>query len=174
MDKAIARTKALELRKKEDNIKASNEVLEAIIKSKCLEKYNKIGIYYPIGKEINITDLLTIYPNKEFYFPKTTDVLEFIKCDSISNLIPGPFKTKEPSGIAASRDEIECFIIPCVAISFNKRRVGYGKGYYDKYLSGYKGYKIGVCYNSAYMDINTDEYDVKFDEIFLGWLAWTV
>lgn len=168
MEKAIARKKALDIRKNEDNIKASNEVLEAIIKSKSLDKYNKIGIYYPIGKEIDVTKLLSIYPTKEFYFPKTTDVLEFIKCNSLNELKPGPFKTMEPNGIVISRDEIECFIIPCVAIAFNKRRIGYGKGYYDKYLSGYKGYKIGVCYKNAYMDIDTDIYDVKFDEIFLG------
>ena len=168
MEKSIARKKALDVRKNEDNIKASNDVLEAIIKSKCLEKFNKIGIYYPIGKEINVTKLLDLFPDKSFYFPKTTDILEFIKCECLNELIPGPFKTMEPTGVITSRDEIQCFIIPCVAISFSKKRVGYGKGYYDKYLAKYKGYKIGVCYKSAYMDINTDDYDVEFDEIYLG------
>ena len=167
MDKKQARAYALGMRKNENIIIASNNVIEALIKSNILNDYKKIGIYYPIGNEINIMPLVDYYKDKEFYLPKTNDVLSFIKYDG--NLIDGPFKTKEPIGIPTKRDLIECFIIPCVALSNDLKRVGYGKGYYDRYLNDYKGLKIGICYTSASnLEIDMDSFDLKLDKIFLG------
>ncbi len=168
MNKVEARKKALELRKKENKIIASSNVIEALIKSNILNKFKRVGIYYPIGKEIDIMPLVKHYNNIEFYLPKTEEVLSFIKYDG--NLIDGPFHTKEPIGNPIERDLIECFIIPCVAISADLKRVGYGKGYYDKYLEGYKGLKIGICYkNASNLDIEMDSFDLSLDKIFLGW-----
>ena len=54
MDKIIARKFALNDRRTYDNIERSKRITEEIISSNILEKYHNIGIYYPIGKEINI------------------------------------------------------------------------------------------------------------------------
>ncbi len=167
MNKAEARILSLNLRKKENKIKASNNIIEALIKSNILNNFKKVGIYYPIGNEIDIMPLINYYKNIEFYLPKTEDEISFIKYDGL--LIDGPFKTKEPVGEIIKRDLIECFIIPCVAISKDLKRLGYGKGYYDRYLNDYKGLKIGICYkNSSYLDIEMDSFDVKLDKIFIG------
>lgn len=165
MTKNEARALALNLRKTKDNINASGKALDALISSKILEKYTNIGIYYPIGKEINITKLKDIYPNKNFYLPITKDVIYFAE---YKDLVDGPFKTKEPTGKEVKRDNIECFIIPCVAISYTNQRIGYGKGYYDRYLDGYKGYKIGIVYEDCYLDVDCDKYDVVLDMIIKG------
>ena len=167
MNKAEARILSLNLRKKENKIKASNNIIEALIKSNILNNFKKVGIYYPIGNEIDIMPLINYYKNIEFYLPKTEDEISFIKYDGL--LIDGPFKTKEPVGEIIKRDSIECFIIPCVAISKDLKRLGYGKGYYDRYLNDYKGLKIGICYNDvANLDIEMDSFDVKLDKIFIG------
>ena len=167
MDKSIARKYALDLRKKENIILASRNVIEALIKSNILNDFKRVGIYYPIGNEIDIMPLIDHFKNIEFYLPKTKEELSFIKYDG--NLIDGPFHTKEPIGIPIERDLIECFIIPCVAISADLKRVGYGKGYYDRYLEGYKGLKIGICYNNASnLEIEMDSFDLTLDKIFLG------
>lgn len=167
MNKAEARILSLNLRKKENKIKASNNIIEALIKSNILNNFKKVGIYYPIGNEIDIMPLVNYYKNIEFYLPKTEDEISFIKYDGL--LVDGPFKTKEPVGEIINRDLIECFIIPCVAISKDLKRLGYGKGYYDRYLNDYKGLKIGICYkNSSYLDIEMDSFDVKLDKIFIG------
>lgn len=167
MDKSIARKYALDLRKKENIILASRNVIEALIKSNILNDFKKVGIYFPIGNEIDVMPLVDYYENIEFYLPKTNEELSFIKYDG--NLIDGPFHTKEPIGVPIDRDLIECFIIPCVAISSESKRVGYGKGYHDRYLDGYKGLKIGVCYkNSSNLEIEMDSFDLSLDKIFLG------
>lgn len=167
MNKKEARIFALNLRKKENKNKASNIIIEALIKSNILNDFKRIGIYYPIGNEIDIMPLINHFKDIEFYLPKTEDEISFIKYDGI--LKDGPFKTKEPVGNIIKRDLIDCFIIPCVAISKDLKRLGYGKGYYDRYLNDYKGLKIGICYEDATnLDIEMDSFDVKLDKIFIG------
>ena len=166
--KTEARKIALGLIKNNDSNISSMIVIKKLIESKILEKYNNIGIYYPIGNEISIVPLVKYYKNKSFYLPITKDVLYFSKYSYNDELADGPFNTKEPKGSVVPRDEIDCFIIPCVGIS-SGRRIGYGKGYYDKYLEGYKGLKIGICYkNTSSLNSQTDEFDVKLDVIFVG------
>jgi len=167
MDKKSARKYALSIRKQLDNKIANEIALDKLIKS--ISKYNNIGIYYPIGNEIDIMNIVSLCKNKTFYLPITRDEIAFIKYKENDILIDGLFHTKEPKGEIVSRDKIDCFVIPCVAISKDNRRVGYGKGYYDRYLAGYNGYKIGItnseCNN---LDIDTDDFDVKLDEIIVG------
>lgn len=168
MKKSEARKLALASRKNADNIFISSEVVKRIVESNILDKYSNIGIYYPIGKEIDVTKLVSIYPNKSFYLPKTLEDIAFIKYSINDILIDGPFNTKEPEGDITLRDNIECFLVPCVAISGNKR-IGYGKGYYDRYLAGYKGYKIGICYNDvSNLDVDMDSFDLVLDEVITG------
>ncbi len=167
MDKEAARKKALKLRKNENKKIASALVIEAIIQSNILDQYVHIGIYYPIGNEMDIMPLLKHYADKKFYLPKTKQNLSFVQYQLGDSLIDGVFHTKEPLGEEVCRNKIECFIIPCVAISKEKSRIGYGKGYYDKYLEGYTGKKIGVCYKDCcYWDIVCDDFDVKLDMVF--------
>ncbi len=167
MDKNSARKKALKERLKLDNIKSSKIVIDNIVKSNVLNDYNNIGIYFPIGKEINIMELVKIYPNKNFYLPITKDEISFVKYDINTKLIKGPFNTFEPEGNIINRDLIDCFLIPCVAISNDNKRIGYGKGYYDRYLNNYNKLKIGICYKELVnLDIDMENHDLKLDLIF--------
>ena len=168
MDKKEARLYCLTKRKENDKEKAKEDVIKAIIESDILNAYDHIGIYYPIGDEINIMPLMSLYRSKSFYLPKTEEEISFIKYDLGQTLFKGPFHTLEPKGEVVKRDMIECFIIPCVAITKDNYRIGYGKGYYDRYLAGYKGKKIGITYSNTILDCNADSFDVLLDDIFVG------
>jgi len=173
MNKNEARKQALLARKNENKAISSEIALNSILKLDVLKKYKRIGLYYPIGKEIDLMKLLNEYPQKEFYLPITKEDIAFIRYNLNDELIDGPFNTKEPVGEIVDRDSIECFIIPCVAINKDMQRIGYGKGYYDRYLEGYKGYKIGVCYNNSIgLDVKCDEFDIVLDYVITGWLKW--
>ena len=171
MNKEEVRRIALSLRKQKDHKAISSKVVNYIISSKILEKYNNIGIYYPIKNEIDITPLVKYYGKKNFYLPKTRDEISFSSYRDGDILALGPFNTKEPITNDVNRDLIECFIVPCVAIS-NKKRIGYGKGYYDKYLKGYDGTVIGIVYEDAIFDCKMEDYDNVLDIIIVGWYIW--
>ena len=61
-------------------------------------------------------------------------------------------------------------IVPALAISKNNSRVGYGKGYYDRYIKDHKiKYKLGVIYDFQEVDeIETTPLDQKLDEYIKG------
>ena len=60
MTKDKARKEALEKRKNVNKALSSNEIINKIIESNILDEFNNIGIYYPIGNEIDIMKLINI------------------------------------------------------------------------------------------------------------------
>jgi 5-formyltetrahydrofolate cyclo-ligase len=56
-------------------------------------------------------------------------------------------------------------VVPGVAFDQNGYRLGYGGGYYDRFLSGYTGFKIGICYEEFLMDIPVEKHDERVDLI---------
>ena len=58
--------------------------------------------------------------------------------------------------------------MPALAISKNLTRIGYGKGYYDKYLVKNKVlYKVGVIYKLQELDyLKPEPHDISLDYYF--------
>ncbi len=166
MIKEDARKYALALRKKLSVEEATATTLFKIKREKWLEHVEKVAIYYPIQHEINLLELLKLYPQVEFYLPKTNRPLQFIPYHMNDLLVEGPYHIMEPVGIPVPILSLDIIFIPCVAISRDKKRLGYGKGYYDQALKDYEGLKIGVCYEAlTELDISMSDDDLTLDEI---------
>lgn len=57
-------------------------------------------------------------------------------------------------------------IVPALAFDLNGYRVGYGKGYYDRFLKKYKCKTVGFCYEMDLVkSINKNQYDLPVDLI---------
>ena len=74
----------------------------------------------------------------------------FCQISSMEDLAPGTFGVLEPDPeklpvLRDFRDSV-C-ILPGLAFDLQGYRLGYGKGYYDRFLSKYRGVNIGACYN---------------------------
>ena len=169
MDKIEVRKNILEKRKSLYDV--SNDLIKKLIDSKILDNCNNIGIYYPLPYEVNVLPLLKYYKDKCFCFPKTigNDIL-FYKENDLKNFLKGKFNVMEPkSSDLVNSDKIDAFIIPCVGIDSFNRRIGYGKGYYDRYLQNYKGLKIALINKELYLDFKVcDDFDIKIDKVFVG------
>lgn len=90
----------------------------------------------------------------------------FPAISSLSELVKSRFGVDEPVG----GDEIIRFddtvcIVP--ALRFDRRgyRLGWGGGFYDRFLPRYNGFSIGICYEENCGDVPTDEYDVPVDTV---------
>lgn len=83
--------------------------------------------------------------------PGTRD-MAFFYINSLEELNPGAFGVLEPEEDEQKRvvdfRESIC-IVPAFCFDNTGYRLGYGKGYYDRFLSGYSGIKIGICYSSG-------------------------
>ena len=155
-----------ELLIKRDTLRdVSLSIVKDIVESNILDKFNIIGIYYPLKGEINLLSLLDKYKDKVFCFPKTSDEITFYAENDLSNFSEAKFHVMEPNSKAfVERDRIECFLIPCVGITKDRQRIGYGKGYYDRYLEGYEGLKIGIIYK----ELNNIDFKCDSDDLTLA------
>lgn len=63
-------------------------------------------------------------------------------------------------------DKVDVAVIPLLACDENKNRVGYGKGFYDRYLKGKKCIKIGLAYDFQVVEnLVPNPWDVPLDYI---------
>lgn len=78
--------------------------------------------------------------------------MEFYYIDSTDELSPGMFGVLEPQ---ANPDRLyrECegglCIVPAFSYDWSGYRLGYGKGYYDRFLSRFEGNMVGICYSEC-------------------------
>jgi len=83
------------------------------------------------------------------------------------NFIKGPFGVMEPSEDSQKMfpEDLDGILIP--GLGFNKKghRLGKGRGFYDKALEGYKGLKVGVCFDCQVVDADLPEegHDIRVD-----------
>ena len=86
-----------------------------------------------------------------------------------SVLVPSTFNVPEPIGheLPARPEEIEAVVIPMLAFDAEGNRLGYGAGYYDRFLCRYPHpQKIGIAFSCQQAEsIPTDQNDVKMDWI---------
>ena len=87
-------------------------------------------------------------------------------------LSTGAFGISEPQvGQAVCPAEIDVIVVPGVAFSAEGKRLGRGKGYYDRYMSrdGFRATKVGVCYAEQIADdIPTELHDITMDCVIFG------
>ena len=130
-----------------------------------ISQYKKILLYYPIFNEPNILSLMEMCNNKTYYLPYTyPDYIEIRKVESMDDLELDLYNV--PTSKIKTNDEIEVAIVPAVAMNHKKYRLGYGKGYYDRFLKNKKILKIAVVNSEFVIDEEyQDEWDVCFDFI---------
>ncbi|MBQ7855953.1 MAG: 5-formyltetrahydrofolate cyclo-ligase [Alistipes sp.] len=99
------------------------------------------------------------------------DDMEFYPYDA-EHIERGAFGIAEPQGGEATEPaEIEVMVVPGVAFTREGKRLGRGKGYYDRYLSreGFRATTIGVCYTEQLVEEIPDEpHDIDMDVVIFG------
>ena len=162
MIKEEARILAKNIRKELDTKAISDLIIKDIIDSKIIDDYKIIGLYYPLKYEIDLLELMNYYDDKIFCFPKTTDVIEFYKTNG--KFVNAKFNVMEP----ISNEQLipKLIFVPCLGLNYNNARLGYGKGYYDRYANNHSSRLIGICYKECIFDFEESSDDIKFATIF--------
>jgi 5-formyltetrahydrofolate cyclo-ligase len=123
------------------------------------------GLYYPMKNEVN--------PFFLFDLGLKEGALPFINRNSMSfkkwhiNEISLVSKLGTLQPIETAEDvNPKIIIVPLVAFDERCYRVGYGGGFYDKFLANFKGIKIGIAFEiQKTQRIPEKEYDIKLDYI---------
>lgn len=153
----------------------NNGVFEKLINSKLYNDAKSIFIFISYGSEVDTIKIIEhlLKEGKEVYVPKTyKDIKEMkaVKITSLSNMVKDKMGILEP--VDVSEDSIgqkfDLIIMPGVAFDSFGNRIGYGGGYYDKYLSNYneETEKVALAYHMQLLNkIETEDHDIKVDYI---------
>lgn len=132
-----------------------------------------IFIYVSFKSEVDTTQLIqtALLEGKKVCVPKViskSDGMKAYYITSFAQLEIGKYKIKEPiSNQEAKPEDIDLAIIPGAAFDKTGRRIGYGGGFYDRYLAGrYKMVKTALAYEQQVYDkVPADDHDVLMDYI---------
>jgi 5-formyltetrahydrofolate cyclo-ligase len=95
--------------------------------------------------------------------------MDFYYINSMSDLVEGHFGVREPNTATCTKvTDFKDSVCIVPAISYDKLgyRLGYGKGYYDRFLKKFTIISVGMCYNELITDrLPIGEYDVPVDYI---------
>ncbi len=148
----------------ETEIAEKSKIICDTIMNRYPDRDMKVCLYFPIRNEVDIRPLFSFYRN--IYLPITSgDEISFFKFKE--RLVPGRFGVMEPEQTEPLSGIPDLVIVPGVAFDTLGNRVGYGKGYYDRFLDGKACNTVGVAYDFQIADeiFDVAETDVILNEI---------
>lgn len=160
-------------KEKRDNIKnkvtKDNLIYQKVINNKDILSSKTLLIYISINSEVDTIKIINYFLNtKNIAVPKIIDNdMFFCYVTNLNELTSGKYNIPEPTNenIVTDFDNAIC-IVPGICYDKENYRIGYGKGYYDKFLSKNKIKTIGLCYKECMIEkIDNDKYDYKIDEV---------
>ena len=173
MNKSQIRKKIFKIRQQESSKKFNlnlNYILSIFKKERIKGKI--IGGYYPYNYEINTLNLFKDLEKKNYRItlPKINDKaqMNFFYWSTKDPLRVGKFGIPEPISNVKTYPNI--LLVPLVAFDQDLNRIGYGGGFYDKYINKIKKRKkiisIGLAYSfQKVKKIQTNRYDMKLDYV---------
>ena len=178
MSKKEDRKKYIEIRKNmPETLKRDKSLRICEEVRKIVEKgdFEVLLLYAPLTDEVDVFPLFETFKGKvKTAFPRVIgDNMDFYIVNDEKDLETGSFNVREPKEyselISFEADKKYICIVPGVSFDKKGARIGYGKGYYDKFFTRYKDkniYKLGVCFDECFSEnIESDEFDVFVDKV---------
>lgn len=181
MDKKSLRRHYISLRSaqtEQHRADASFEICKRTVNDSLWINADSVMIYAAYNSEVDVWQLAKIGMglSKEIYLP-VIDGDSMLACRVKSLDFEKDF-CKNRYGILEPRDVSKCVgaenldlvIAPMVAADARKCRLGYGGGFYDRFLKGCAVPTIGVCYDVQLLKepdfLPSEEHDIKMDRIY--------
>tara|TARA_Y100001970_G_scaffold249868_1_gene320918 strand:+ start:775 stop:1323 length:549 start_codon:yes stop_codon:yes gene_type:complete len=172
--KSKIRKKLLKIRKKKNNQNIKFSFLKIFTElKKRISRKKIVGGYYPVNFEIDILEILENLEKKigmQLSLPviKKNNEMDFYNWSTKNLLKINKYGIPEPEKIKKVYPDI--IFVPLVAFDNRLYRVGYGGGYYDRYIQKIsnkkKMLKIGIAHSCQKIDkVPVNKYDKKLDII---------
>lgn len=163
-NKTDLRVRAKSIRKTLDIVGISEKAVKQIRQMNLYQNAQNVLIFYPMQNEINLLGILE--DSKTFYLPKVCGN-ELLVCPYSDKLEKSPFNVCEPCSNPVSADVIELAIVPALMTDIDGYRLGYGGGFYDRFLAANPHIKTIVpIAKELFVDkLPCDEFDVRVDYI---------
>ena len=172
MDKKALRSMIREKKRAmtEEEICQRSEALGKLFAESAFYKEAKtIYGYLPYNQEVRTVAMLeqAIRDGKKVAVPKVYgEEMRFIYIEDLSGIAKGSFGIPEPvSDTPVANDPKALILMPGLAFDREGHRIGYGGGYYDKYLNAQPGHPtVALCYAFQMQShLETEEFDIPVD-----------
>lgn len=167
------RIKTLHLSKKLDKSykkKSSKIICNLITSTSEYKNANTIFCFIGMDNEVDTTYIInnSLRDGKNICIPLiiSKGIMIAKKIESLSNLQKNSFGILEPSknNSTIENSDIDLCIVPCLSCSHKGIRLGYGGGYYDRYMQNQNFTKMCICYEKlTNEDIPLSKHDVSID-----------
>lgn len=125
-----------------------------------IKRANAIFAYAAVGSEVNIDNVISfiLSEGKRVALPVCADDkgnMEFYYIKSLDDVRVGMYCIREPivSECEKAYFDSKCVcLVPGVCFDRNGSRIGYGKGYYDRFMEKFNGHTIGISFEECVSD----------------------
>ncbi|MBF1110775.1 MAG: 5-formyltetrahydrofolate cyclo-ligase [Streptococcus sp.] len=131
-----------------------------------------IATYLSFPHEFQTQGLIdqALRDGKQVLIPKTYPQgrMEFVVYDP-QQLVKTSFGLLEPQGDleVVDRSQIDLIHVPGLAFTTEGYRIGYGGGYYDRYLENFAGHSLSTIYPCQVQEFNSEDHDVPVQEVLI-------
>lgn len=152
--------------------KADASLLESLCASEAYQTCQTLATYLSFEHEFDTAPLIerALQDGKRVCVPKTYSQgrMEFMEYQP-DNLQKTRFGLLEPGsgGLLVSKKDIDVIHVPGLVFDRAGYRIGYGGGYYDRYLSDFSGETISTIYAFQQGDFETGIYDIAVQEVLV-------
>ena len=147
----------------------SNEICDKIISSDFFKDAKTVMVYLSFKNEVNTRKIIenAFLKNKTVLVPITDGDDMFLSVlDNLTSFKKGAFGIDEPAVINKWSGKIDICIIPGLGFDKTGGRIGFGKGYYDKFLSKNPCTKIGIAYSEQIKEnVFSEPHDIPMNVI---------
>lgn len=149
----------------------SNIIFNKVIHDERFLNAHHVGLYVSFKNEVDTLKLIDycLSHGKRVSVPRVSGKsMDFYEIKNKNELKPGAFGVLEPiTGAITDKNSIDIIYVPLLAYDESNHRIGYGKGYYDRYLSGYENLAIGLAFSFQKVDtIVTNPFDFPLSFIY--------
>ena len=157
---------SLKKQNKEDNI------LKQLYQSPEWQESQVIGVTLAMPIEFDTSRLIkeAIKSGKTICVPKTfgKGLMDFHFYDETIDMFQTSFGVYEPvDSQKFDKSEIDLLIVPGVGFTKEGYRIGFGGGFYDRYLADYEGKTCSLVFDEQLLnEFTADKYDLPVDTLF--------
>ena len=145
---------------------------ERLLQHPFYQEAEVIATYLSFSHEFQTQELIeqALKDGKKVLIPKTYPKgrMDFVVYD-LQQLVKTSFGLLEPQGDLEIVDasQIDLIHVPGLAFSKEGYRIGYGGGYYDRYLEHFTGHTLSTIYPCQIQDFIPEKHDIPVEEVLI-------
>lgn len=165
---------ALESLTDEQYIQASQQIAEHLIASSDWKASDVVALTISRGREVNTVQIIQLAweQGKRVAVPRADFIektMTFYEIKNFAELEEGDYGLREPVPDVCpvvSFDELDLIIVPGLAFDKDGGRLGFGGGFYDRFLPKVRVKTIALAFSCQLVPlVPTEEHDQKVDDI---------